>query len=201
MIEFKDGNHAIPIKILHSYYLEAEKYNQKNIDAISISSFNHDNNEVTSRMVNLKYIKNGLFFFFSNYLSPKSKDFISHNQISALIFWNKINTQIRIKANIKKCSKIESDRHFLKRPYEKNITSICSKQSSNIASLEDMDALYQDCLNKHKNKKLKRPEYWGGFEMNPYYFEFWEGNDKRLNKRVVYKKESGIWSHAYYLQP
>ena len=45
-----------------------------------------------------------LFFF--NYSSPKSKDFFeSHNQITALIYWNSINVQIRMKAKIKELVK------------------------------------------------------------------------------------------------
>ena len=46
------------------------------------------------------------FIFFSNYESPKAEEFSNHNQISALIYWNTINTQIRMKAFIKKTTKI-----------------------------------------------------------------------------------------------
>tara|TARA_A100001015_G_scaffold310891_1_gene413070 strand:+ start:1055 stop:1660 length:606 start_codon:yes stop_codon:yes gene_type:complete len=201
MIEFKNSNESSPMQIFHDIYLEAKKNEQDNIDAISISSFNHDKNEVSSRIVNIKFIKNGSFFFFSNYFSPKSKDFISHDQVSGLIFWSKINKQIRIKAKIKKCSDTLSDQHFLGRAYKKNITSILSKQSSNIKSFEYMEKIYNEYFYKYKNKKLKRPEYWGGYEMSPYYFEFWSGDDNRLNKRIVYKKENGVWSYPYYLQP
>ena len=35
---------------------------------------------------------------FSNYQSPKAKQFESHNQISALIYWSKTNIQIRMRA-------------------------------------------------------------------------------------------------------
>ena len=40
----------------------------------------------------------------SNYNSPKAREFGEHNQITAIIYWNTINTQIRIKAFIKKTS-------------------------------------------------------------------------------------------------
>ena len=53
-------------------------------------------NEVDSRYVNLKYIKDSEWIFFSNYNSPKSIAFNAHNQVSAVIYWKSINLQIRI---------------------------------------------------------------------------------------------------------
>ena len=38
--------------------------------------------------------------------------------------------------------------------------------------------------------------YWGGFAFIPYYFEFWEGNTSRLNKRDVYKIQNDEWNHT-----
>ena len=32
--------------------------------------------------------------------------------------------------------------------------------------------------------------------MEPYEFEFWEGNDHRLNKRDLYFKEHNSWRHS-----
>ena len=60
--------------------------------------------EVEARYVNLKYIDNNEWIFFSNYLSPKANQFESHDQVSILIYWASINTQIRMKAKIFKTS-------------------------------------------------------------------------------------------------
>ena len=52
-----------------------------------------------------------------------------------------------------------------------------------------------------KNDNLKDcPEYWGGYTFVPYYFEFWEGHESRLNKREVYEMRNGHWEH-FILQP
>ena len=68
--------------------------------------------EVEARYVNLKYIANNEWIFFSNYNSPKAQQFKSHNQVSVLIFWPSINTQIRMKALISKLLLEFSDEHF-----------------------------------------------------------------------------------------
>ena len=52
-----------------------------------------------------------------------------------------------------------------------------------------------------KNDDLKKcPQYWGGFSFTPYYFEFWEGHESRINKREVFNKIDGLWKQSY-LQP
>jgi len=102
MIKFNNSNQAIPYQLLKKKYNEAVDAGQKGIEAISISSYNMKIREVDSRYVNLKFINNDEFIFFSNYESPKAAAFNSHNQIAALIYWSSINVQIRIKAKIKK---------------------------------------------------------------------------------------------------
>tara|TARA_B100000575_G_C23071400_1_gene617104 strand:+ start:403 stop:939 length:537 start_codon:yes stop_codon:yes gene_type:complete len=177
----------------------ALKKEQKSIDAINISSFNKNANEVLSRYVNLKYIIDQQWIFFSNYDSKKALDFNSHNQISASFYWDSIDVQIRIKAKIKKTSNSFSDKHFKNRSVEKNALAISSHQSNTIRSYEDVVKNYQKTFNGEESL-LKRPSYWGGYAFTPYYFEFWEGHPSRVNKREVFKKIDDLWKQSF-LQP
>ena len=102
MIKLSNLNQGIPYLLFKQKYDDAVNAEQKNIEAISISSYENKANEVDSRYVNLKFIINDEFIFFSNYDSPKASAFNSHNQISALLYWSNINVQIRMKAKIKK---------------------------------------------------------------------------------------------------
>ena len=104
MIQFNNLNQETPYLVFKEKYNESLNAKQKNIEAISISSFNREISEVDSRYVNLKFITNDEFIFFSNYDSPKASSFNSHNQIAALLYWPSINVQIRMKAKIKKTS-------------------------------------------------------------------------------------------------
>ena len=198
-INFKDLNKSKPYKLFNEYYEKAMSAEQKFIEAVSISSYNKSQREVNSRYVNLKYIINDNWIFFSNYNSPKSEEFNNHNQISALFFWDTLNMQIRIKANIKKSSKTFSDEHFEKRSFEKNALAISSNQSQKVDSYKtvkkNFDKVYQD-----KDNLKKRPSYWGGFEFIPYYIEFWEGHNSRLNYRKVYELKQNKWIESI-LQP
>jgi len=198
MIKFTNIKKEQPYKQFIKYYKKAELSNQRNIEAILISSFSRINNEVDARYVNLKYIQGDEFTFFSNYNSEKSNQFESHNQISAVFFWNNINVQIRIKGKIKKLKRKNSIQYFKKREPHKNALAISSYQSMIISSYADIEKSYKHTL---KNNDLKKcPEYWGGYSFTPYYFEFWEGHESRINKREVFDKNDGLWKQSF-LQP
>lgn len=198
MIEFKNISNEAPYLIFKKKYLEAISAGQKNIEAIAISSFNEKIDEVDSRFVNLKFINGINFIFFSNYNSSKSQAFISNNQIGALLYWPNINVQIRMKAKIKKTSNEYNQKYFFDRSVEKNALAISSKQSKPIDSYSQVKENYNRSL---KNDDLKKcPEFWGGYSFTPYYFEFWEGHESRLNKREVCEKSGDSWKHLI-LQP
>ena len=198
MINFLNIDNSKPYKVFLDHYDNALYKNQRSIEAICISSFNKSLNEVSSRFVNLKYIQESEWIFFSNYNSPKSKDFGEHKQISAVIYWESINLQIRIKANITKTNSDFSDQHFNMRGRKKNSLAISSNQSLKIDSYSKIEKNYIDVLESEKD--LHRPDYWGGFSFTPYYFEFWEGEKFRLNKRNVYMLKRDTWESCI-LQP
>ena len=198
MIKFTNLSQKTPYLKLKEKYDDALVADQKNIEAISISSYSKALNEVNSRFVNLKFIDSNNFIFFSNYRSSKSYEFSDHTQVTALIYWNTINTQIRIKAKIKKTSREFNNNYFLNRSEKKNALAISSNQSMPIDSFESVIKNYNKSLKSDNLKKC--PEYWGGYSLTPYYFEFWEGHESRLNKRDRYEMQKGDWNHSI-LQP
>ena len=199
MINIDKISSSEPYSIFKNLYQKALTSDQKVIEAISISSYDKKLDEVESRHVNLKYIIDEEWIFFSNYNSPKAKQFLIRDQITALIFWNSINVQIRIKAKIRKTDKNFSDIHYEGRTKEKNALAHSSNQSQVIKSYNEVIKNYEETLANKCILKL-RPSFWGGFSFEPYYFEFWEGNQFRLNKREVFEKFSNNWKKSF-LQP
>ena len=198
MVNFINDSFQEPYKILKEKYNMALIANQKSVEAISISSYSIENKEVDSRLVNLKIIDGSEFIFFSNYDSSKASSFNSHNQIAALLYWPSINVQIRMKAKIKKTPNEYNQKYFFNRSDEKNALAISSNQSKPIDSYNQVKENYNKSL---KNDDLKKcPEFWGGYSFTPYYFEFWEGHESRLNKREAYEKSDDSWKHLI-LQP
>ena len=198
MIQFNNLNQDVPYQRFREKYDEALNADQKGIEAISISSYDKELNQVDSRYVNLKCILNDEFIFFSNYDSPKAASFNSHSQIAALVYWPSINVQIRMRAKIKRTTDEFNQKYFYHRSEEKNALAISSNQSKPIDTYSQVKENYNKSL---KNDDLKKcPVFWGGYSFTPYYFEFWEGHESRLNKREVYEKSADSWKHII-LQP
>ena len=188
-----------PYILFQSLYQKAIENGQKGVEAISVSSYNELLKEVEARYVNLKYIDNNEWIFFSNYLSPKANQFESHDQVSVLIYWASINTQIRMKAKIFKTSSEFSDEHFQGRTKEKNALAISSNQSQAVDSFDQVTKNFNETL-EIMTSETPRPDFWGGYSFTPYYFEFWQGHENRLNKRHVFKQQDNQWSEQL-LQP
>ena len=199
MINFLNFSSEKPYIIFKSLYKKAIENGQKGIEAISVSSYNQPLKEVEARYVNLKYIDNNEWIFFSNYLSPKANQFESHDQVSVLIYWASINTQIRMKAKIFKTSSEFSDEHFQGRSKEKNALAISSNQSQVINSYQEVTKNFNETL-EIMTVETPRPDFWGGYSFIPYYFEFWQGHENRLNKRHVFKRQDDEWTEQL-LQP
>lgn len=198
LIKFLNIKLDTPFSLIDKYYKEAVSLGQKSPEIFVISSYDTSLGEVDSRCVNLKFIDGNSFIFFTNYTSPKSVQFQNHPKISTLIFWDKINLQIRMKGIIKKTEREFNRKYFAKRSKAKNALAISSNQSSRINS-------YQEVLNKYetafKSKDLSLcPKYWGGFSFDPYSIEFWKAGENRLNKRDLYELNNNKWVR-YLLEP
>ena len=137
--------------------------------------------------------------FFKLSILPKASQFESHNQVSVLIYWASINTQIRMKAKISKTSAEFSDQHFQGRTKEKNALAISSNQSQIIDSFDEVSKNFYKTL-EIMTPETNRPNFWGGYSFTPYYFEFWQGHENRLNKRHVFDQQGEEWIEQI-LQP
>ena len=68
-----------------------------------------------------------------------------------------------------------------------------------INSYNDFIDVYEQASKKILNTQ-KRPNHWGGYSFRPYYFEFWQGHNLRINKREAFIFEKDVWKNIF-LQP
>jgi len=197
MIEINNLIKSEPISLFEKLYKKAHNKNQLAIQAACLST-NSSKNRIRSRFINIKYIKDNNFIFFTNYESDKANEIDLNPNVALNFYWNSIDVQVRIEGNITKTSESFSDEHWKKRTKAKNALALSSNQSKKIKSYDLVIKSHSDAL-KQENI-LNRPYYWGGYELKANYYEFWEGHVSRINKRKVYKIKDNEWQN-YILQP
>ena len=52
----------------------------------------------------------------------------------------------------------------------------------------------------YNTEEIVRPEYWGGYGVQPKEIEFWQGRDNRLHDRLRYTRIGKSWN-IYMLAP
>ena len=192
---FKDLEN--PIDLFGEWFAEAKKTEINDPNAFALATANK-NGIPSVRMVLLKdYSQNG-FVFYTNLDSKKSSDVKSNPNASICFHWKSLLRQIRVTGQISKVSDKEADDYYNTRDYDSKISAWASKQSS---ILKSIDELYKKIENHKKKyldeKNVPRPNYWSGWNLNPYQVEFWLDGKNRIHQRLRYtKKENGNWNKS-----
>ncbi|XP_041367831.1 pyridoxine/pyridoxamine 5'-phosphate oxidase-like [Gigantopelta aegis] len=143
------------------------------------------------RVVLIKeYSQKGGFLFFTNYESRKARELEENPHCSLLFFWPELMQQIRIEGTVSKLSEEESLRYFNTRPKPNQVGAIVSRQSQVVSSRQFLDEKYDALFNHYSAKSavVPKPDYWGGYSVQPSVFEFWQGQSDRLHDRIVFRK-------------
>ena len=146
-----------------------------------------------SRIVLLKEVTATGLTFFTNYNSRKGKH-IEQNPFGSLLFpWHSMERQVRIEGKIVKVDPGKSDEYFQSRPEGSRIGAWTSPQSEEIPSREYLETLEKKFRLKFETRTIPRPPQWGGYQLLPDRFEFWQGRENRLHDRFEYYLRKGSW--------
>lgn len=169
----------------------AAKVNEPN--AMALSTINA-NGFPTSRIVLLKDIKPNGFNFFTNYHSHKGADILGSPKVSLLFFWEELQRQVRIVGLAEQVPGVESDEYFVSRPIGSQVGAWSSPQSEIIPNRDFLDQRVQATQDKFEGQDvLPRPDFWGGYIVQPLTIEFWQGRSSRLHDRIQYTLEDSGW--------
>lgn len=133
--------------------------------------------------------------FYTNYDSQKGLDLAANPYAELLFYWPELERQIRLAGKVVKISVEESTDYYHKRPRDSQIAAhISTPQSGVIKSRELLQHNFQALYARvEQQATLDKPEFWGGYRLQPDYYEFWQGRPNRLHDRLVYEKTENEW--------
>lgn len=187
---------SLPLDLFRLWFDKAVEDLNPEPNAFILSTVSADL-QPKSRVVLLKEIEAAKFVFYTNYSSQKGQDLETNPKTSMLFFFPFSQRQIRIEGKVSKLSREKAVEYFASRPVESQVSAMASSQSS----LVMRDALIQKAAELRNAGNIVCPEDWGGYAIEPHYFEFWQGQPGRLHDRIIYNLDPHSRWEQYRIAP
>lgn len=183
-----------PVLLFKQWLADALQANLLDATAFVLATVD-ENHQPDGRVLLLKDVIDGRFLFFSHYNSLKGQQIRFCNKVSMNFYWREFARQVRIKGEVRRANREIAESYFAERPLESRVSTICSEQSTVIASRANLELSYQETMQKVKaNPDLLRcPADWGGYWVAPTEIEFFQGRDQRMHDRLLCTRQMQLW--------
>ena len=182
-----------PFELFRNWFDEAKKKEINDPNALALGTASKDGIP-SVRMVLLKGFDQNGFVFYTNLNSQKSNEIKDNPNATMCFHWKSLLRQIRIVGTLKLVDDKVADDYYNSRGYESRIGAWASKQSSILASRDDLLKSIENFRNKFDNNdKVPRPSHWSGWNLKPKSIEFWLDGDNRIHERLKYIKNKDKW--------
>ncbi len=189
-VESADVN---PFTQFNVWFNEAVDQQIDEPNAMTLSTVN-ETGRPTSRIVLLKGLEQDKFIFYTNYQSRKGKELEINPACALNFFWPSLERQIRIEGLAERVDERISEEYFQSRPRGSQIGAWASPQSSVIKNREILEQRAANVDKKFEGSTLlPKPKQWGGFSVEAFKIEFWQGRENRLHDRLLYTKTNKGW--------
>ncbi len=177
-----------PFEIARSWLKEAEKSEINDPNATALSTVDADGLP-NVRMVLLKDITDGHFWFYTNYDSAKGREIAATGKAAMVLHWKSLRRQLRIRGTVIKEDGPAADDYYASRSLQSRLGAWASKQSQPLGSRQELMAKVAK-ITATKGPSPSRPPFWGGFKIEPQEIEFWADGAFRLHDRFVWRREA-----------
>ena len=182
-----------PIAQFEKWFREAIDAKVLEPNAMNLATLS-ESGRPSSRIVLLKGIHNNQFVFYTNYQSQKGKELDLRPECALNFFWPELERQVRIEGVAQRVDTTLSDKYFQSRPRASQVGAWASPQSTIIKDRDILEQRVKEIEKRFEGKDvLPRPNQWGGFAVEPFEIEFWQGRSNRLHDRLQFSKVDNQW--------
>jgi len=154
----------------------------------------------SARTVLLKGVDELGFTFYTNLTSRKGLQLQQNPRASLLFWWRENEQQVLADGRIEAVSPDTADDYFASRPRGSQIGAWASRQSSPLASRQQLLDRVHEIEQRYEGQSVPRPPHWSGFTLVPSRVEFWFGREYRLHERICFEAGADDW-HEQLLYP
>lgn len=177
-----------PFVIAQAWLHDAEASEPNDPNAIALATVDASGMP-NVRMVLLKDIADGAFWFYTNYGSAKSREIDATGTAALVMHWKSLRRQIRVRGYVTREDGPAADAYYASRSLKSRLGAWASRQSEPLSSRGHLMTEVAK-ITAAKGPNPDRPPFWGGFKITPVEIEFWADGDFRLHDRFQWRRDS-----------
>ena len=154
----------------------------------------------SARVVLLKGFDERGFVFYTNYEGRKGAELEANPYCALVFYWAELERQVRVEGHARRVTEKEADEYFRSRPRGSQLGARVSEQSRPVGGREALEEKLRWLEAEYEGREVLRPQFWGGYRVEPDSIEFWQGRENRLHDRLLYRLSDGEWGRER-LQP